>query len=129
MYAKLIDNLRKAVPIALVVFGTGAVVCENLRIEYWAGLFEIGIWGCLAVAFGLFAEYLVRAWLFRPNRPVAWYQFTLAGMFIFTTGVAVVCSLFKVLGWSALSLLVLTLLAVACSVEAIQRSRDKSRRR
>jgi hypothetical protein len=50
-------------------------------------------------------------------------------MFILTTGVAAICACFKILGPVAIVWMILIMLAIACIVEAIQRSRAGKGRR
>ena len=92
-------------------------------------MFATGTLACVVAAVVLAVEYLIRAWIQRPNRKLAPYQFTLAGMFILTTGVAVICACFKILGPRAIVWMILAMLAIACLVESIQRPRAGKGRR
>jgi hypothetical protein len=123
VYEKRIDNLRKGVAIARGVCAVGVALGVGLDSPTLLWVCTIVAGACVVSAIGLAAEYLIRAWLLRPNRKLAPYQFTLAGMFILTTAVAVICACFKVLGPIAIVWMILAMLVIACIVEGIQRAR------
>ena len=116
--------------IGMAAFGLGLVVSINVIGDgLLAAIFGIGVLACVVAAIGLAVEYLIRAWIQRPSRKLAPYQFTLAGMFILTTAVAVICACFKILGPVAIVWMILAMLVVACLVESIQRRRAGNGRR
>jgi hypothetical protein len=123
VYEKRIDNARKAVAIAVLVCALGAVLGVGLHSAALLWVCTIVAGACVVAVIGLAAEYLVRTWVLRPNRNLAPYQFTLAGIFMLTTAVAVICSCFKILGPMAIVWMILAMLIVACIVECVQRAR------
>ncbi len=119
MYAKNFDRVRRAIPFVMIICGVNLVICARLRYASGVTVFFVGVAACLVATFALTIEYLVRAWVQRPGRTLAWYQISLAGVLGLTTFVAVVCSFFKIFGpLTIVGLVVLTVL-IACFVESV----------
>jgi hypothetical protein len=98
-YLKLVDNVRKAVAIAMAVFGAGYVVCANRNeLEFTRETRESGIWAWGAWVFGiavlacsiatlaLVVEYLARP---ATERPFSLRSFFVRALFIVIVVVAI----------------------------------------
>ena len=119
-YEKWIDRLRKIVAIGMGVCFV-AFVFTNGRPAAIGPL--IGACSCVILTIALAFEYLIRVLFFRPGRTLPWYQFSLSGMLILTTCVALVCAWLKIIGSIGILWLILALLVLACIVERACRNR------
>jgi hypothetical protein len=126
MYAKIIDRIRLAIPLVMIFCGGGLVICANLRFETAAMIFGMGVVASVVTAFGLSIEYLIRAWLGRPGREMAWYQFSLGGIMVLTTFAAVLCAFAQIFGAGIIVPLAVFTVILACVVEGIMLSRKES---
>jgi len=122
MYATFVDNLRKIVAVVFAICGLGWVVCENLHVNPWAGIFMIITIACFFAAIGLVAEYLVRSFLEVRPKGLQKYQFSLLEMFAAVTLFGVLLSCYKILGDAVWPLGIVFLAIVACIIEARRRS-------
>jgi hypothetical protein len=120
-YLKFIDNARKAVAIAMGVFGAGFVICANLdpgdgtdfgpRTRSFGTGFAIGVYACLIVVLAFIVEHLAR-----PAKPT---PFTLRSLFvrslfILITVVAIYYAMTIAYGpWQAIGAVVGTILLLA----------------
>ena len=121
MYLKLIDAMRKAVAIAMAVFGLGFVICANLDPGHGTDFgprtrlvgigFVIGVYACLIAVLVLIVEHLAR-----PAKPT---PFTLRSvfvrsLFILVTVVAIYLSMTFAYGpWQAIGAVIGTFLVLA----------------
>jgi hypothetical protein len=126
MYIKYINRIRIAIPYVMAICGMGFVICARLRYETGVAAFGVGVAACLVATLGLVFEYLVRVWIERPGRTLAWYQFSLGGLLTLTTFVAVVCALSKIFGTLVILQLVVITVVTACIVEMLLLGSKKS---
>jgi hypothetical protein len=126
MYAKIINRFRTTIPFFMIFCGGGLVICVKLRCETAAMIFGMAIVASVITAFGLAVEYLVRAWLGRSGREMAWYQFSLGGLMVLTTFAAVLCGFAKIFGVGIIVHLAVVTVILACIVEGVMLSRKES---
>jgi hypothetical protein len=129
VYAKRIDLARKAVAVLFGLFGMGMVVCAHFRFHRAGAALLFGMGACVAAAFGFCIEYLVRSWLETRRNGTKFCQFTLAELLGFTAVVAVLLSLYRVLGVGLVVVLVLGVILAGCDVESRRRRSAKKEER
>ena len=129
MYAKRIDLARKIVAVLFGLCGLGLVLCVNLHCGLGAEIFGTGVLASLAASVGLFVEYLVRSRVEARKDGTTAYQFTLAELLIATTALAVVLSLYRIIGAGAIGVVVAVTVLSACGLEIARRKKSEPQRR
>jgi hypothetical protein len=118
-YELWIDRLRRIAAIGMVSGFVGLLIGQGSPIGV-LGAIMAGTCNLLGIA--LCFEYLIRVWLFRPERNLPWYQFSIAGMLIATTCVAAVCAFLKILGPIGIVWIVIGLIIFACILDTWYRN-------
>jgi hypothetical protein len=119
-YEKWIDRIRKLIISGMLVCFVGIALSEE---SILGDIMGVGAISFCVLGIALVFEYLIRLLLFRSGRKMAWYQFSLSGMLIFTACVAAVCSLLKIFGPGGIGWLIIGLVIFAWILEEWLRKR------
>jgi hypothetical protein len=125
MYAQRIDLLRKVVAVLFGVFGSVFVFCANVHEPIGVAVFGAATLFCLAAAFGLVLEYLVRWWVETHRNRAGVWQFSLTHLLLLTAALSLVLGVFRILGWGTAALLVVGTIVFTCALELRRSSSPK----